>query len=54
MIRCCVHKTHGSQNAALNIVEYDPEATWLDRLQAANPTRPLCDLDGATEELHCP
>ncbi|MBP7689475.1 MAG: DUF2723 domain-containing protein [Thermoflexales bacterium] len=43
-----------AEHAALNIVEFDPETTWLDRLRDANPTRPVCDLDVATEELHCP
>ena len=43
-----------AQSAALNEVEFDPEATWLARLRAANPTRPLCDLDASTAQLICP
>jgi hypothetical protein len=43
-----------AQAPALNMVEFDPEATWRERLRAANPTRPLCDLAAATAQLHCP
>ncbi|HZY42069.1 MAG TPA: hypothetical protein VFF59_08725, partial [Anaerolineae bacterium] len=43
-----------AQAQALKIVEFDPEATWLDRLRSANPTRPLCNIDAATAQLDCP
>ncbi len=42
-----------AQNQALNVVEFDPEATWLDRLRAANPMRPVCDLDAVSAQLIC-
>jgi hypothetical protein len=42
-----------AQAESLIRVEFDPEETWLDRLRAANPLRPVCDVDPATTRLHC-
>jgi hypothetical protein len=42
-----------AQDASLIRVEFEPEATWLDRLRAANPTRPVCDVDATTAQLDC-
>lgn len=43
-----------AQDKSLIRVDFDPEATWLARLSTANPTRPVCDLDPGTAQLHCP
>ena len=32
---------------------FDPEATWRARLAAANPTRPLCEIDPDTQQMTC-
>lgn len=41
------------QNRALSRVEFDPEETWLARLRAANPARPLCEVEPTTAQLAC-
>jgi hypothetical protein len=43
-----------AQSQTLAIVELDPETTWLVRLRAANPLRPVCDVDVTTAQLRCP
>ena len=43
-----------AQDTTLARVDFDPEATWPDRLHAANSHRPLCDLDATTAQLQCP
>lgn len=42
-----------AQHQSLIEVDFDPEETWLARLRAANPARPLCDLDPVTAQLAC-
>ena len=43
-----------AQDAKLNLVAYDPEAAWLDRLRAANPARPVCEIAVITSQVKCP
>ncbi|MFN8596409.1 MAG: hypothetical protein U0559_09535 [Anaerolineae bacterium] len=43
-----------AQDNQLHLVAYDPEATWLDRLRAANPARPICEIDVTTSQVRCP
>lgn len=42
------------QGHAPNMPPFDPEATWRVRLAAANPTRPVCEIDPDTQEMTCP
>jgi hypothetical protein len=44
-----------NQGGAPNLVPFDPEETWPQRLRAANPDRPLCELSPALSkpEVKC-
>jgi hypothetical protein len=42
-----------AQGQAPRLPDYDPQDTWLERLRAANPTRPICEIDAATANMQC-
>jgi hypothetical protein len=44
-----------NQGSPPNLVPFDPEATWQQRLRAANPDRPLCEVSPSTStpEVKC-
>jgi hypothetical protein len=43
-----------AQGHAPRLPDLDPEATWPARLAAANPNRPVCEVDAATANMRCP
>jgi hypothetical protein len=40
-----------NQGSAPNLVPFDPEDSWQQRLRAANPDRPLCKVNSSTSNL---
>lgn len=42
-----------AQGHAPQLPDYDPQDTWLERLRAANPTRPICEIDTKTANMQC-
>ena len=41
------------QGRAPQLPSYEPNATWRARLASANPTRPVCEIDPATQIMRC-
>ncbi len=43
---------HDQGNAPV-VPDIDPETTWLSRLKASNPLRPVCEIDALTADITC-